>query len=477
MLCLAVSACNDSSSDSTDGDIDVPETEILPDGDTGEDGDIPSDGDEAVCGVGDFEKNAAALKVYHGTEFPALFGMTPGQQLAMGALVQDYGGFYANFCTGTVIASRLVLTAAHCLADVYNPADIKFVLGPDASSPLAVLTVADLDIHPQYEPYSGNPAAHDLGVLVLSESAYDLAPGLEAVPVNASPLTDAIIGKQVQNGGYGTTHDNEYNSRRFWIAERLDSYYDGEFTVNGQGQGGVCFGDSGGPAFYDFGQGLRVIGTVSWGDESCTGIDHFADVTYGSSWLEPYLAESGDCGSVDEKGACSGDTARYCQNDRLVEENCRTAGNICGENESGDFRCVPDPCNGVTFQGVCESGIAYWCQDRRIRFKRCIPCDQECGWTGAALGYYCTDDPQTEPDGDGELPVDGDTDSAGSCGGIGWLGCCDGTTARWCDPNTETPRRENCGAFGQECGWTEDYGYYCGGSGEDPSGTVPMNCP
>jgi agmatine/peptidylarginine deiminase len=59
------------------------------------------------------------------------------------------------------------------------------------------------------------------------------------------------------------------------------------------------------------------------------------------------------------------------------------------------------------------------------------------------------------------------------CDGIGYEGCCDGTTLKYCD-NGEI-KGGGCG--GQGCGWDGENGYYdCGGSGADPSGTFPISC-
>jgi len=65
-----------------------------------------------------------------------------------------------------------------------------------------------------------------------------------------------------------------------------------KFTNNpggGNGSGGTCFGDSGGPVFYG---DTRTIGAiVSWGITPCIGVDHQfrMDTATALDFVEGYL--------------------------------------------------------------------------------------------------------------------------------------------------------------------------------------------
>ncbi len=78
-------------------------------------------------------------------------------------------------CTGTLIASNLVLTAAHCVYDArtgrrVTPSGIRFEAGLDGRNFKAARTVAKAVVHPSYEfKASGRvQLGHDIAVLRLS---------------------------------------------------------------------------------------------------------------------------------------------------------------------------------------------------------------------------------------------------------------------------------------------------------------------
>ncbi|MDY0002894.1 MAG: trypsin-like serine protease [Polyangia bacterium] len=358
------------------------------DGQVGKDGGADPDAD--LCGVGDDEKLLdRSARVYHGTTDPEIC-MTPSQQLSVGALLfQDYN--WENACTGTLVSDNVVLTAAHCVEDyrgnLLSPNEVRFAVGANSSSPVHVFFVADLAAHPEYQ----GEADHDVGVLVLSGSASSA--GIQALPIpaNTRSLNTGFLGEWVQNVGYGATHDDENNTRRFWTTEEVTQVQSGEFTVYGQGVSSVCYGDSGGPSLFLFGgSSLAVVGTVSWGDPSCMDYDHFARVDDSLAFIETYTGTLDPCMGIGSAGRCEGNVALWCEGGELQQRCCGDEGLGCQEGPGGLFRCA-DSCQGLDFLGACDGQDAVWCEGGQVRRRRCIPCDQVCGWAGDLLGYYCLD--------------------------------------------------------------------------------------
>jgi protease YdgD len=83
----------------------------------------------------------------------------------------------AAFCTGTLIAPDLVLTAAHCLYDSgtkqpYEPSQIQFRAGLRDQKAIASAWVRRAVAHPDYIPFAAvnlDSIAHDVALLELAE--------------------------------------------------------------------------------------------------------------------------------------------------------------------------------------------------------------------------------------------------------------------------------------------------------------------
>jgi len=353
--------------------------------------------EEPACGVIDDVKHPPVKKIYNGDEEPTLYNLTAQQKRAVVAMTKaNIMGVYTNICTGTLVAPHVVVTAAHCFDQKPNPSQIRITLGKDSANPDKAYDVQSYAVNPKYVRTAADPAPHDNAVIVLKGSVLDTFPDIQPFAMR-SELLKNVVSEHVQLAGFGGTQDNDDNSLRYWAEEPIVALDDASFTVDGEGEHGMCFGDSGGPAFLQGQSGIEIIGTLSWGSETCLDKDHFSDLSADKDWLRAQIPITKTCGLVDEKGLCAGDMARWCDTGTLVQRDCKKDGQVCVVNEQGEARCEEHPCGNLSFQGECQGHVAVWCENNELRSRRCIPCGEVCGWVGEDLGYYC------------HLAIDGDT--------------------------------------------------------------------
>lgn len=212
--------------------------------------------------------------------------------------VQNGAGFYS--CTGTLLSETLMLTAGHCVEEAGNVNDVTYVRfsenaleGIDDHASLQDwldnewILADSVTPHPDYDDYSDFPFTYDIGLVHLSEpvvlNQYGELPDLGLLEDVLSEKGNATnwwtaVGYGVQ-GVLNPFAGDDY--ARYQSTTRLievNSFNTGpgasaKFTNNpGRGTGGTCFGDSGGPLFY---QDTNIIGAiVSWGITPCIGVDY-----------------------------------------------------------------------------------------------------------------------------------------------------------------------------------------------------------
>jgi hypothetical protein len=229
------------------------------------------------------QAGSPALRVIRGAVGPALYLLSGPQQTAVGALVEPHTGYCDGFCTGTLISNNVVLTAAHCVLN-RNPRTFEFVLGGETAFPVKRYAIAAVSVNPAWDRES---PAHDNALVFLRETVP--ATLATPIPINKTALPSNLLGKQVQNVGYGVTEPNmmsNVNPRRLWTVEPVRAVTSLDFTVDGGQISSVCGGDSGSPSLFKFPDGvIRIIGTLHGGDMSCTGADTFARVDVDAAWI------------------------------------------------------------------------------------------------------------------------------------------------------------------------------------------------
>jgi secreted trypsin-like serine protease len=226
----------------------------------------------------------------------------------VGAMVTKRGNRYGQRCSGTLIHERVFLTAGHCTSGLEDaPLGRVWVnFDEDALNTGTLRLVEQVITHPDYwwGPTS-NP--HDVGILILAEPVTDIEPATlpeEGFLDNLRKAGELRQGKEEADFtvvGYGGTLE--------WPPPEIDypdmrRYAESEFQAllkawlrmsqnQATGDGGTCFGDSGGPAFWTNEDGSEVlVGITSWGDANCiaTGFDYRVDIPDTLNFIEDVIA-------------------------------------------------------------------------------------------------------------------------------------------------------------------------------------------
>lgn len=218
---------------------------------------------------------------------PAAFAITSGSldgaaHPAVGLLLADRGNGPEPDCSGSLVSPTVFITAAHCTADLAS-ARVWVSFDPQYVSGSSTLLTGTAYTDPQWGLVKND--SHDLAVVVLDSAVSGVTPF--ALPAAAALDAAGVSSLTFTNVGYGYSDRTfTFDGLRRWSTSSFTGLKPTELRL-GDKDGGVCFGDSGGPRLL----GNVLVAVTSTGNKNCTGqsISYRLDTPAARAFLSAFV--------------------------------------------------------------------------------------------------------------------------------------------------------------------------------------------
>ncbi len=224
----------------------------------------------------------------------------------VGVVEISFVGGDTTRCSGSLIAPTVVVTAAHCFIFLGQAQTAKVSFDSEVTDSSIWIDASDFVLHPEFcigcAPGWPRVDTHDVAVVILSQAVNNKgfaslsALGFAETMANHTSVTFV---------GYGAVGISRGKSPNAFQVNSLRNYAPSVFIANegvltdefikltmnpGNGKGGICFGDSGGPALLE-GTNIILATTTLFSGSNCSGVawSYRLDTASAQNFIKSFL--------------------------------------------------------------------------------------------------------------------------------------------------------------------------------------------